>query len=149
MAGKTRVVVVDDHALLRRGVIRALELDDMIEVVGDGASATDAIELTKMYVPDLILLDVSMPGSGIEAARAIRELATPTRVVMLTASGDEEHMAHALEAGAMGYLLKGINAQDLITAVKSVKAGGPFISPNLAFPPLSNNAQIETRASPL
>ena len=76
MADKTRVVVVDDHALLRRGVIRALELDDMIEVVGDGASATDAIELTKMHAPDLILLDISMPGNGIAAARAIRDLAT-------------------------------------------------------------------------
>ena len=88
-----------------------------------------------------------MPGNGIAAARAIRDLATPTCVVMLTVSGDEDHVVHALEAGAMGYLLKGTNAQGLITAVKSVKAGGPFISPNLALPMLSNNAQVEMRAS--
>ena len=147
MSEKTCVVVVDDHALLRRGVVRALALDDSIKVVAEGASAADAVELTKMYAQDLILLDISMPGNGIAAARAIRDLATPTCVVMLTVSGDEDHMAHALEAGAMGYLLKGTNAQDLIAAVKSVKAGGPFISPNLALPMLSNNAQVEMRAS--
>jgi two-component system nitrate/nitrite response regulator NarL len=103
--------------------------------------------LQKKYAPDLILLDISMPGHGIAAARAIRDLATPTCVVMLTVSGDEDHVVHALEAGAMGYLLKGTNAQGLITAVKSVKAGGPFISPNLALPLLWNNAQTAMMAS--
>lgn len=147
MAEKTRVVVVDDHALLRRGVVRALELDDTIEVVAEGASATDAIELTRMHAPDLILLDISMPGNGIEAARAIRDLAIPTRVVMLTVSGDENDVTHALEAGAVGYLLKGTDVQNLITAVKSVKAGDSFISPDLALRILSDNAQV--KANPL
>jgi two-component system, NarL family, nitrate/nitrite response regulator NarL len=147
MAEKTCVVVVDDHALLRRGVVRALALDDTIEVVAEGASATDAVELTKMYSPDLILLDISMPGNGIEAARAIRELATSTRVVMLTVSGYEDDVTHALEAGAVGYLLKGTDALDLITAVKSVKAGESFISPNLALRILSDDAQV--KANPL
>ena len=147
MAEKTCVVVVDDHALLRRGVVRALALDDTIEVVAEGASATDAVELTKMYSPDLILLDISMPGNGIEAARAIRDLATSTRVVMLTVSGDEDDVTHALEAGAVGYLLKGTDALDLITAVKSVRAGDSFISPNLALRILSDDAQV--KANPL
>lgn len=147
MAEKTRVVVVDDHALLRRGVVRALALDDTIEVVAEGASATDAIELTRMHAPDLILLDISMPGNGIEAARAIRDLAISTRVVMLTVSGDENDVTHALEAGAVGYLLKGTDVQNLITAVKSVKAGDSFISPDLALRILSDNAQV--KASPL
>ena len=147
MADKTRVVVVDDHALLRRGVVRALALDDTIEVVAEGASATDAIELTRMHAPDLILLDISMPGNGIEAARAIRDLVIPTRVVMLTVSGDENDVTHALEAGAVGYLLKGTDVQNLITAVKSVKAGDSFISPDLALRILSDNAQV--KANPL
>jgi two-component system, NarL family, nitrate/nitrite response regulator NarL len=147
MAEKTCVVVVDDHALLRRGVVRALALDDTIEVVAEGASATDAVELTKMYSPDLILLDISMPGNGIEAARAIRDLATSTRVVMLTVSGDEDDVTHALEAGAVGYLLKGTDALDLITAVKSVKAGESFISPNPALRILSDDTQV--KANPL
>jgi two-component system nitrate/nitrite response regulator NarL len=147
MAEKTRVIVVDDHALLRRGVVRALELDDTIEVVAEGASATDAIELTRMHAPDLILLDISMPGNGLEAARAIRDLAIPTRIVMLTVSGDETDVTHALEAGAVGYLLKGTDAQNLVTAVESVKAGDSFISPNLALRILSDNAQV--KANPL
>ena len=149
MAEKTRVVVVDDHALLRRGVIRALTLDDMIEVVGEGASAKDAIELVTQYAPDLILLDISMPGNGIEAARAIRDLPTTTRVVMLTVSGDEDDVMRALEAGAVGYLLKGTDAGDLITAVQRVKAGESFISPNLALRLLSSNAQVEISPLPL
>jgi DNA-binding NarL/FixJ family response regulator len=146
MAEKTCVVVVDDHALLRRGVVRALALDDTIKVVAEGASATEAVELTKMYSPDLILLDISMPGNGIEAARAIRDLATSTRVVMLTVSGDEDDVTHALEAGAVGYLLKGTDALDLITAVKSVKAGESFISPNLALRILLDDTQVKTNS---
>jgi two-component system nitrate/nitrite response regulator NarL len=149
MAEKTRVVVVDDHALLRRGVIRALTLDDMIEVVGEGASANDAVGLVTQYAPDLILLDISMPGNGIEAARTIRDLPTTTRVVMLTVSGDEDDVVRALEAGAVGYLLKGTDAGDLITAVKKVKAGESFISPNLALRILSSNAQVEISPLPL
>jgi DNA-binding NarL/FixJ family response regulator len=147
MPEKTRVVVVDDHALLRRGVIRALELDATIKVVGEGASAKDAIDLAIMYAPDVILLDISMPGNGIEAARAIRDLQTSARVVMLTVSGDDGDVMHSLEAGAVGYLLKGTAAHDLITAVKNVKAGESFISPNLALNLLSYSAQVE--ASPL
>jgi two-component system, NarL family, nitrate/nitrite response regulator NarL len=149
MAEKTRVVVVDDHALLRRGVIRALTLDDMIEVVGEGSSAKDAVDLVAQYVPDLILLDISMPGNGIEAARAIRDLPTVTRVVMLTVSGDEDDVIRALEAGAVGYLLKGTDAVDLITAVQRVKAGESFISPNLALRLLTSNAQVESNSLPM
>jgi DNA-binding NarL/FixJ family response regulator len=147
MCERTRVVVVDDHALLRRGVIRALELDAMIEVIGEGASATDAVNLAMMYAPDVILLDISMPGNGIEAARAIRDLQTRARVVMLTVSGDEDDVMHSLEAGAVGYLLKGTAADDLISAIKNVKAGESFISPNLALHMLSDSAQV--KASPL
>jgi DNA-binding NarL/FixJ family response regulator len=143
MTDRIRVVVVDDHTLLRRGVIRALALDAMIEVVGEGASTTDAIDLAKMHEPDLILLDISMPGDGIEAARAIRDLHTPTRVVMLTVSGDEDDVMHALEAGAVGYLLKGTDARDLITAVKTLSAGESFLSPSLALRVLADHAQVE------
>lgn len=147
MCEKTRVVVVDDHALLRRGVIRALELDAMIEVIGEGASATDAVHLAKTSAPDVILLDISMPGNGLEAARAIRDLQTPARVVMLTVSADEDDVMHSLAAGAVGYLLKGTAAPDLIAAIKNVKAGESFISPNLALYLLSDSAQV--KASPL
>jgi DNA-binding NarL/FixJ family response regulator len=142
MVEKTRIVVVDDHALLRTGLVRALALDPMIEIVGEGGSAMEAIELAKIHAPDLILLDISMPGNGIEAARAIREFPSPPRVVMLTVSGDDDDVMGALEAGAVGYILKGASAQDIIMAVTSVKAGGSFISPDVALRMLSSNAQI-------
>ncbi|QRM31580.1 response regulator transcription factor [Microvirga sp. VF16] len=147
MVEKTRIVVVDDHALLRAGLVRALALDPMIEIVGEGASATDAIELARIHAPDLILLDISMPGNGIEAARAIRDLPSAPRVVMLTVSADDDDVMRALEAGAVGYILKGIDARDIIMAVTSVKAGGSFMSPDLALRLLSNNAQVQ--ANPL
>jgi DNA-binding NarL/FixJ family response regulator len=114
----------------------------MIEIVGEGGSAMEAIELAKIHAPDLILLDISMPGNGIEAARAIREFPSPPRVVMLTVSGDDDDVMDALEAGAAGYILKGASAQDIIMAVTSVKAGGSFISPDVALRMLSSNAQI-------
>ncbi|MBJ6126937.1 response regulator [Microvirga splendida] len=143
MADKTRIVVVDDHALLRAGLVRALALDSMIEIVGEGASAADAIELARIHDPDLILLDISMPGNGIEAARAIRDLPNPPRVVMLTVSADDDDVVRALEAGAVGYILKGIDARDIIMAVTSVKADGSFISPDLALRLLSNNTRVQ------
>jgi DNA-binding NarL/FixJ family response regulator len=140
---KIRVAVVDDHSLLRAGVIRALTLDDTIEVVGEGASAMDAIELARTHRPDLILLDISMPGDGIEAARSISSLSNPPQIVMLTASEDDDAVTRALEAGAVGYLLKGMNSPELITAVRSVKADGSFISPNLAVRLLSSKIKVE------
>jgi DNA-binding NarL/FixJ family response regulator len=142
MVERTRIVVVDDHALLRAGLVRALALDPLIEIVGEGGSAMDAIELARIHTPDLILLDISMPGNGIEAARAIRELPSPPRVVMLTVSGDDDDVMGSIEAGAAGYILKGASAQDIIMAVTSVKAGGSFISPDLALRLLSNTAQV-------
>jgi DNA-binding NarL/FixJ family response regulator len=146
MVEKTRIVVVDDHALLRSGLVRALALDPMIEIVGEGASASDAIELVKIHAPDLILLDISMPGNGIEAARAIQALMVPTRVIMLTVSADDDDVTRALEAGAVGYILKGIDARDIIMAVTSVKSGGSFMSPDLALRLLLNNTQGQADA---
>ncbi|MBQ0823845.1 response regulator transcription factor [Microvirga terrae] len=145
MIERLRVAVVDDHSMLRAGVIRALMLDDMIEVVGEGASAADAIELARVHRPDLILLDISMPGDGIEAARTISDLPASPQIVMLTASENDDAVTRALEAGAVGYLLKGINAPDLINAVKTVKTDGSFISPNLALRLLSNRIRAEAR----
>jgi len=149
MSEKIRVAVVDDHSLLRAGVIRALALDTMIEVVGEGASAAEAVELAKACEPDLILLDISMPGDGIEAARAICDLPSPPQVVMLTVSEDDDDVTRALDAGAVGYLLKGIKAPELIAAVKSVRTDGSFISPNLALRLLSSKAQAEAGSNPL
>lgn len=143
MTEKIRVIVVDDHSLFRAGVTQSLEMDDMIEVVGEGASASEAIDLAKSLSPDIALLDISMPGNGIEAARQIRQLPSSPQVAMLTVSEDDDDVLNALDAGAFGYLLKGIRAQDLILAVKSVAAGETFVSPNLALRLLATKSRVE------
>jgi DNA-binding NarL/FixJ family response regulator len=137
MAGKISVVVIDDHSLFRAGVIQTLELDPGIEVVGEGGTGEKAIELAERLRPDIILLDISMPGNGIEAAGKIAARPDAPRVIMLTVSEDDDSVIAALEAGAVGYILKGIESLQLITAVKSVAAGDSFVSPNLTVRLLS------------
>lgn len=141
MGEKIRVAVVDDHALFRFGVIQSLAFDPGIEIVGEGASAAEAVQLAKELAPDLILLDVSMPGNGIEAARAILRMPGAPCVAMLTVSEDDDDVMDALDAGAVGYLPKGIRAPDLIAAVRSLVAGRTFVAPDLALRLLSNKAR--------
>lgn len=134
MSERIRVVVVDDHPLFRAGVVQAVQLDKTIEVVAEGSSGAEAITLVRKYRPDVILLDISLPGGdGIEAASAISEAEPAARILMLTVSGDCSDVMRAVEAGAAGYVLKGVNATDLIIAVKNVAAGETFMSPNLSF----------------
>jgi two-component system nitrate/nitrite response regulator NarL len=141
MVEKIRVAVVDDHAMFRAGVIQSLGLDGDIEVVGEGASAAEAVELVRELAPDLILLDVSMPGNGIEAARNILRMSGPPLVAMLTVSESDDDVMGALDAGAVGYLPKGIRAAELVAAVRSLMGGRTFVSPDLALRLLSNKAR--------
>lgn len=136
-AGKISVVVIDDHSLFRAGVIQTLELDPDIKVVGEGGTGEKAIELAQRLRPDIMLLDISMPGNGIEAAGKIAARPDAPRVIMLTVSEDDDTVVAALEAGAVGYILKGIESLQLITAVKNVAAGDSFVSPNLTLRLLS------------
>ncbi len=147
MVERVRVAVVDDHALFRAGVIQSLALDGAIEVVGEGASAADAIQIARELAPDVILLDVSMPGNGIEAAREILRMPQAPCVAMLTVSEDNTDVMRALEAGVVGYLPKGIRAPDLISAVRSLKDGRSVVSSDLALRALTNKVRAE--ASPL
>ena len=148
MADNIRVVVVDDHSLFRTGVVQTLALDASMEIVGEGGSAAEAVDLSRLQQPDVMLLDITMPGNGIEAAREILRLEHPPKVIMLTVSENDTDIARALEVGAVGYLLKGVKANDLIEAVRSVAAGGSFVSPNLTLRIL---AQVKARevANPL
>jgi two-component system nitrate/nitrite response regulator NarL len=134
MSERIRVVVVDDHPLFRSGVVQAIELDEAIDVVAEGSSASEAIGLAKEHQPDVILLDISLPGGdGIGAAAAISVLDHAPRILMLTVSGETSDVMRAVDAGAAGYVLKGVNATELIGAVKSVASGETFMSPNLSF----------------
>ena len=133
MNAPIRVIVVDDHPLFRAGVTQSLALDPAITVVAEGSSGSQALELVERHEPDIILLDISMPGNGIDAAAAIAATARPPRILMLTGSDDGHDVMRAIEAGAAGYILKGIGANDLIAVVKSVAGGDTFVSPSLSL----------------
>jgi two-component system nitrate/nitrite response regulator NarL len=149
MANHLKIVVVDDHSLFRTGVVQSLHLDDGIRVVAEGSSGSDAVRLTEIHAPDLILLDISMPGNGIEAVAGIMRLPHQPRIVMLTVSECEDQIVQALEAGAVGYVLKGIDARHLIDVVKSVAAGGVFVSPNLTYRLVSSlQARAKAKVNP-
>ncbi len=143
MVERIRVAVVDDHVLFRAGVIKSLALDSAIEVVGEGGSAAEAVQLAKRLAPDLVLLDVSMPGNGIEAAREILRMQAPPRVAMLTVSEEDDDVMGALDAGAVGYLPKGIRAPDLIAAVRDLMGGRSVVAPDLALRALTNRMRAE------
>lgn len=128
-----RLVVADDHSLFRTGVVQSLHLDSGISVVGEASSGKEAIELARQLSPDLVLLDISMPDGGIERIGDFLQLPRPPRVVMLTVSQQDDDIVRSLEAGAVGYIAKGITGSELIAAVRRIAAGESFVSPNLAL----------------
>lgn len=132
MTDRIRVAVVDDHPLFREGVAYTIRSSKVLEVVAEGATAEDAIRIAKDELPDIVLLDVSMPGGGIEAARAIARSCPVVKMIMLTVSESEEHVAQALEAGAHGYVLKGTSGSELVSTMRAVSRGESYVTPGLA-----------------
>lgn len=132
MPENIRIVLVDDHPLFREGVATTLAEEADIEIVGQGESADDAVRLVNELLPDIILLDISMLGGGIVAARQINEVYPVVKIVMLTVSEHDDDVVSALQAGARGYILKGIGGDDLINIVRSVNEGASYVSPDLA-----------------
>jgi two-component system, NarL family, nitrate/nitrite response regulator NarL len=133
MTDPIRVVVADDHPLFREGVITSLRGSIEIEVVAEAADANMAVAQVREHAPDVVLLDVTMPGDGIQAARLIGTSCPATRIIMLTVSEDEDDLMAAMKAGARGYVLKGVSASELINVVKSVSNGEVYVAPALAF----------------
>jgi len=132
MTDKTRVVIVDDHPLFRDGVAALLTNDPDFEVVGQGASADDAVRLARDLLPELILLDIDMPGSGLSAAQAIAVQCPVTRIIFLTVSEEDEALVSALKMGARGYILKGVAGRELVRILKAVHSGESYLPPGLA-----------------
>ncbi|MGO7136334.1 response regulator [Rhizobium leguminosarum] len=125
------IAIVDDHPLFREGVSRSLsEIEDFV-VVGEGASADDAATLAASQRPDVVLLDVSMPGGGIEAISEIVVRSPQTKVLMLTASEEVDPLVAALRRGAAGYVVKGIGSRGLAEAIRTVAGGSRYISPTM------------------
>ncbi|MEO9337690.1 response regulator transcription factor [Mesorhizobium sp. SB112] len=137
MSEPISVVVADDHPIYRAGLLQSLSFDPAIRVVGEAASAPAAIEIVAQRLPDIALLDISMPGGGIEAAKTITQQSPSVRVIMLTVSETDADVMQALDAGVVGYLLKGIEATHLISAIKAIAAGDTYISPQLGLRLLS------------
>lgn len=132
MSPSINIVVIDDHPLLREGVSSTLQAVNEFEVVGEGENYADALRLVHEAMPDIILLDISMPGGGVEAARDIHDALPAIKIIMLTASEDEKDVMSALQAGANAYILKGIGGRDLADIVNKVSSGESFITPGLA-----------------
>lgn len=130
---RIRVLVADDHPMFRAGVVSSLAAHSDFEVVGEGASAEEAVRLAERHRPDVCLLDIAMPGGGLVAAREISASLPETRVVMLTVSEDEDDLLAAMKAGASGYVLKGAAASELTNVLKMVNAGEVYVAPGLAW----------------
>lgn len=130
--GSVRIVVVDDHPLFREGVARSLSEEPDFRVEGVGVSSGDAVRLATELQPDILLLDLSMPGGGLSALPDILAAAPATRVVVLTVSEADEDVLTALRGGARGYVLKGVSAANLVEIVRGVLAGESYVAPSLA-----------------
>lgn len=130
---RIRVLLADDHDLFRSGVRRLLESAAGLEVVGEARTGQDAVRLVEELAPDIVLLDISMPGtSGIDAARLIKTTSPRTGVIMLTVHADEEFLFEAIKAGAMGYLLKDASAEELVRAIHVIYEGEGLLAPTMA-----------------
>ena len=128
-----RLLIVDDHAVVRQGLRAFLRLQEGIEVVGEAATSAAAVEVAATTSPDVVLLDLVMPeGGGIGALRRLLEVAPGARVLVLTSFADDAQIFAAMAAGASGYLLKDIDPQALADAIRDVHAGRPALHPSVA-----------------
>jgi DNA-binding NarL/FixJ family response regulator len=133
MAREIRVVLVDDHPIYREGVARTLADAGGIDVVGQAADGDTAVTVVRDTQPDLVLLDISMPrGGGLPALARIVQLDCPPKVAMLTASEEDDDLMQALKLGALGYVLKGVGAGELVEVVRGLADGQSYVSPGLA-----------------
>lgn len=132
MTDTMHVVIVDDHPLFRGGVAQILGSVPDIEVVAEGSTADEAVRLAADLLPDILLLDIDIPGGGLSAAQAVANRTPVTRIVMLTVSEDEEHLLAALRAGARAYVLKGVSGRELISILRGVWKDEVYVTPTLA-----------------
>lgn len=141
-----RALIVDDHALFRRGLEMVLAEEADIEVIGQASDGAEAVEKAGEALPDVVLMDIRMPrSSGIEACRAVKEVAPSAKIVMLTISDEEEDLFEAIRAGASGYLLKDIPLDEVADVVRAVHDGQSLINPSMAAKLLTEFAALARR----
>lgn len=126
------ILIADDHTLFRQGLRRVLELEPDLQVVGEAASAAEAVSRAHELHPNVVVLDVSMPGGGLEACGRIRKELPQMGVVILTMHEDQEYLMRALKAGAHSYLVKDVDSSNLADAIRAARDGRPYMHPKLA-----------------
>lgn len=138
MTTPIRLAVIDDHPLFREGVIRSLSEIDGFAVIAQGSSHDDALRIAYEHRPDVLLIDLSMPGGGLDAIKPILHRCPDQKVVVLTASEAISDIARAMKTGAKGYVLKGVGSMALADIIRTVVAGETYIAPNLSARMLSD-----------
>jgi len=129
---KIRVLLTDDHILFRQGVRTLLASEPDLEIAGEAANAAEAVALSEQLLPDVVLMDIGMPGmSSFEATRLIRKSRPETQILFLSMYDDDDYLSESMELGAGGYILKDSPSDQLITAIREVHRGGSFLSPRL------------------
>lgn len=128
----TRIVLIDDHKLFREGVKRILEFEESFEVVAEGGDGTDAMSIVDETRPDIVIMDINMPNiNGVEATRKLINKYEDLRVIILSIHDDESYVTHALKSGALGYMLKEMDTDELVNAIKIVSDGGSYVHPKV------------------
>jgi len=132
MSDPAQILVIDDHPLLRKGVLQLIDMDDELIAVGEASNGADGVELAKTLDPDLILLDLNMRGmDGIATLKALREEGVVSRIIIYSVSDNDEDVVEAMKAGADGYLLKDMEPEDLLERLKQAALGKMVVSENL------------------
>lgn len=127
-----KIVIVDDHQLFREGVKRILDFEDSFEVVAEGNDGSEVIELYEKHNPDVVLMDINMPRvSGVEATEALLKEYPEAKVIILSIHDDGSYVTHALKTGALGYMLKEMDAEAIVEAIKVVSSGGSYLHPKV------------------
>ena len=127
-----KIVIVDDHQLFREGVKRILDFEDSFEVVAEGNDGSEVIDLYEKHNPDVVLMDINMPRvSGVEATEALLKEYPEAKVIILSIHDDGSYVTHALKTGALGYMLKEMDAEAIVEAIKVVSSGGSYLHPKV------------------
>jgi NarL family two-component system response regulator LiaR len=133
MPDPTTVMIVDDHEMVRKGAKGYLEAQPDIAVVGEAESGEEAVRLAREVVPDVVLMDLVMPGmDGVEATRKVKDISPRTQIIILTSFHEDEHIFPALQAGAISYLLKDVKARELVEAIQRAAKGEATLHPRVA-----------------
>lgn len=128
----TKIIIIDDHQLFREGVKRILDFEDTFEVVAEGDDGSDVIDIYRLHNPDVVLMDINMPGkNGVEATTDLISEFPDAKVIMLSIHDDESYVTHSLKSGALGYMLKEMDADEIVEAIKVVAAGGSYLHPKV------------------